>query len=75
MGKRERGTGAIINRPGTANLYIRYWDGKRQVQEATGSDNPRVAEQMLQDRLSASRKGETPHQDIKNIRYEDLRAA
>jgi integrase len=75
VAKRERGTGAIISRPGTANLYIRYWSGTRQIQEATGSDNRRVAEQMLQDRLSASRKGATPHQDIKQLRYEDLRAA
>jgi integrase len=75
LAKRERGTGAIISRPGTDKLYIRYWSGSRQIQEATGSDDRRVAEQMLQDRMSASRKGATPHQDLKQLRYEDIRAA
>ena len=39
---RNRGQGAIIKRPGTKNLYIRYWTNGRQVQEAVGSDDPKA---------------------------------
>jgi len=77
MKTRTHGTGAIIHRKGTDNLYIRYWqdgpNGRRQIQEAVGSSSETKAEKMLQDRMSDSRKGAVAAQDIKQLRYEDLR--
>jgi integrase len=73
MKKRTHGTGAIIHRKGTNNLYIRYWQDGRQIQEAVGSPSEAEAEKMLQDRMSDSRKGAVAAQDIKQLRYEDLR--
>jgi integrase len=71
---RERGQGSIINRPGTKNLYIRYYatDG-RQIQEAVGSDVKQVAEELLQQRLGERGLGIKPAQDVKTLKYENLR--
>jgi integrase len=75
--KRQRGQGSIIKRAGTENLYIRYWKDGRQIQEATGlSDTPenrKTAEGTLQDRMSDGRRGAVAQQDIKQLRYEDIR--
>lgn len=71
---RERGQGSIINRPGTKKLYIRYYanDG-RQIQEAVGSSIRQVAENLLQQRLGERGLGIKPAQDVKVLKYEDLR--
>ena len=72
--KRERGQGSIISRSGTKNLYIRYYatDG-RQIQEAVGSSIKQVAENLLQQRLGERGLGIKPAQDVKVLKYEDLR--
>jgi len=74
MRKRDRGQGSIINRSGTKNLYIRYYaaDG-RQIQEAVGSHVKEVAENLLQQRLGERGLGIKPAQDVKTLKYEDLR--
>jgi len=74
MRKRDRGQGSIIRRPGTKNLYIRYYaaDG-RQIQEAAGSCVKEVAENLLQQRLGERGLGIKPAQDVKTLKYEDLR--
>jgi integrase len=71
---RNRGQGSIISRPGTQNLYIRYYahDG-RQIQEAVGSSVKEVAERLLQQRLGERGLGIKPAQDVKTLKYEDLR--
>lgn len=71
---RNRGQGSIIKRPGTKNLYIRYYaaDG-RQIQEAVGSHVKEVAENLLQQRLGERGLGIKPAQDVKTLKYEDLR--
>ena len=71
---RERGQGSIINRPGTDNLYVRYYaaDG-RQIQEATGSADRKAAEDLLHLRLGESQQGVRPAQDVKRVKYEDIR--
>src|SRR5580700_8031335 len=71
---RNRGQGSIIRRPGTKNLYIRYYaaDG-RQIQESCGSPIKEVAENLLQQRLGERGLGIKPAQDVKTLRYEHLR--
>jgi integrase len=71
---RNRGQGSIISRPGTKNLYIRYYaaDG-RQIQEAVGSHVKEVAENLLQQRLGERGLGIKPAQDVKLLKYENLR--
>lgn len=72
--RRNRGQGSIIRRTGTQNLFIRYYDRHgRQVQEATGSPVQEVAERLLQRRLGELGLGIRPAQDVKALRYEDLR--
>ena len=73
MKTRSHGTGAIISRKGTKNLYIRYWQDGRQIQEAVGSDSRDDAEKMLRERIVDGDRGAVPVQDIKQLRYEDLR--
>jgi integrase len=71
---RERGQGSIISRKGTANLYIRYYanDG-RQIQEAVGSPDRALAQELLNDRLGDKSKGVRPVQDVKGVKYNDIR--
>jgi len=73
--RRAHGMGAIINRPGTENLYIRYWHDGRQIQEAVGSSSQDEAEKLLRTRMVDSERGAVPAQDIKQLRYEDIRAS
>lgn len=47
----RHGTGEIINRRGTSNLYIRYRINGKQIQEATGTTNRAVAEKLLRARI------------------------
>ena|ERR1700733_12571733 len=75
MAKRAHGSGAIINRKGTDKLYIRYWQDGRQIQEAVGSADVKDAEDLLRRRIVDSERGAVPAQDIKQLRYEDLRAS
>jgi integrase len=71
---RNRGQGSIIRRPGTSNLYIRYYTANgRQVQEAVGSDDRKAAEDLLTLRRGESMQGMRPAQDIKKVRFEDVR--
>jgi integrase len=73
MKTRSHGTGAIINRKGTRNLYIRYWQAGRQIQESVGSDSREAAEKLLRTRIVDGDRGAVPVQDIKQLRYEDIR--
>src|SRR5579871_621514 len=70
---RNRGQGCIISRPGTKNLYIRYWTNGRQVQEAVGSDDIKAAEDLLALRRGEAMQGLRPAQDVKQVRYENIR--
>jgi integrase len=76
--KRKRGTGSIIRKSGTSLLYIKYYaadnNGKRvQKEEATGSDDPEVAEKMLRERLVDVSRGMKAKADVLQLRYEDIR--
>jgi integrase len=70
---RNRGQGSIINRAGTAKLYIRYWTNGRQIQEAVGSDSREDAERLLQQRMGEAGLGMRPAQDVKGVKYDDIR--
>lgn len=76
----KRGEGCIIGRPGTKNLYIRYYaaDG-HQVQESLGK-NPGYdptsredAQKLLTIRLHERQSGARPLQDVRNVKYDDIR--
>ena len=84
-----RGEGSIVQRKGTANLYIRYYvdgkDGKRtQKQEPVtewvrehGGDptDPATANKMLRSRIVDTERGATAPADVNQLRYEDIRDA
>jgi hypothetical protein len=44
---RARGTGSIINKPGTSNFYVRYYVDGKQVEESTGTSDRSLAETFL----------------------------
>jgi integrase len=71
---RERGQGSIINRPGTDKLYIRYYAASgKQVQEAVGSNDRKAAQDLLTLRMGERELGIKPAQEVKQIKYEDVR--
>jgi integrase len=73
--KRERGQGSIGNVPGSRFLYIWYYDNAgKQHRESTKSTLRSVAQEQLNQRLAAMGRGERSPQEIKSIRYEDMRA-
>jgi integrase len=70
----------VLRRKGTNLLYIRYYvdgsNGKRiQKQEPTGSDDPKVAEKMLRERLVDTERGAVAPADVNQLKYEDIRDA
>src|SRR5271163_4842710 len=73
--KRERGQGSIGNVPGSRFLYIWYYDNAgKQHRESTKSTLRSVAQEMLNQRLAAIGRGEHSPQEIRSIRYEDMRS-
>jgi integrase len=73
--KRERGQGSIGNVPGSRFLYIWYYDNAgKQHRESTKSTLRSVAQEMLNQRLAAMGRGERGPNEVKNIRYEDMRS-
>ncbi len=55
--------------------YILYRQHGRQIRESSQSESKMVAEKLLQRRLGEAGLGIRPQQDVKNIRYENLRDA
>lgn len=74
-GKRERknGMGGVIQVPGSKNWYIIYRVNGRQIKESSGSPDKAVAEKLLNRRLAEDDMGLRPAQDIKSLKYEDIR--
>jgi integrase len=72
--KRERGQGSIGNVEGSEFLYIWYYDrAGKQHHESTKSTLKSVAQEQLNRRLAAMGRGERSPQELKAIRYEDMR--
>ena len=53
--------------------YILYRVHARQIRESSESESKMVAEKLLQRRLGEHGLGIKPEQDVKNVRYEDVR--
>jgi integrase len=71
----RHGTGAIITKPGTSNLYIRFYRDGKQIQMAVGSDSRSAAQELLNVQLGESAQGETSNPaELKRLRYDDLKA-
>ncbi len=72
--KRERGQGSIGRVPGSRFLYVWYYDNVgKQHRESTKSTLKSVAQELLNQRLAAMGRGERSPQEVKSIRYEDIR--
>jgi hypothetical protein len=73
--KRERGQGGIGHVPGSRFFYIWYYDNAgKQHRESTKSTLRSVAQEMLNQRLAAMGRGERSPNEVRNIRYEDMRS-
>jgi len=73
--KRADGTGSIGHIQGSPNFYIWYRVNGRQVRESSSSTDYGVAEKLLQRRMGEEGLGLKPAQDVKNLRYEDVRGS
>jgi integrase len=69
--KRERGTGRIFQRGGSA-WWIQYYHRGQQIRVSAGKTEDK-AKKLLKKKLAEVETG--THSDSRNIRYEDLRAA
>jgi integrase len=69
--KRERGTGRIFQRGGSA-WWIQYYHRGQQIRVSAG-ETEGEAKKLLKKRLAEVETG--THNDSRNMRYEDLRAA
>jgi integrase len=82
---RTKGTGSVVQLryrdPKTRKIvksrywYILYYSGQRQVRESSGSESRMEAEALLQRRLGETGLGIRPAQDVKSLRYENIRDA
>jgi integrase len=72
---RHKGTGCITKVPGSRFWYILYYRDGRQIRESTKSEVRSKAEAMLQLRMGEAQLGIRPEQDVKNVRYEQVRDA
>jgi Phage integrase, N-terminal SAM-like domain len=61
--------------PGSQNWYILYRVNGRQIRESSGSRVKQVAIRLLQKRLGEREQGLPPAQELKRLRYEDVRQA
>ena len=83
--KRDNGTGCVVQLRHSDKktdeivksryYYILYRVGGRRIRESSGSESKQVAEQLLQRRLGEAGLGLKPHQDVKNLKYEEVRDA
>jgi integrase len=71
--KRARGTGGLIKIKGSPFWYIIYYVDGRKIQESSKTDSAMKAEKLLQIRMGEHSLGISPAQDVKNLKYEDVR--
>ncbi len=73
--RRQYGTGSVIKLEGSRYWYILYRVDGRQVRESSKTESKMEAEKLLQKRMGESGLGLAPEQDVKNVKYENIRDA
>lgn len=83
MTKRANGTGCVTKLKFKDKVtgevsesryyYILYRVGNRRIRESSESESKMVAEALLQRRLGEAGLGIKPQQDVKNVKYEEVR--
>jgi len=73
--RRQYGTGSVIKLEGSRFWYILYRVDGRQIRESSKSESKMEAEKLLQKRMGESGLGLAPEQDVKNVKYENIRDA
>ncbi len=73
--RRQYGTGSVIKLEGSRFWYILYRVDSRQIRESSKSESKMEAEKLLQKRMGENGLGLTPEQDVKNVKYENIRDA
>jgi integrase len=71
--KRERGEGRLFKKSGSDRWWIQYYAGGRQIRESSGSDVKQVAVELLRQRLTECRAGQTPLVDAAKVSYVSMR--
>jgi integrase len=73
--KRQYGTGSVIKLPGSRFWYILYRVNGRQIRESSKTESKMEAEKLLQKRMGETGLGIRPEQDVKGVKYENIRDA
>src|SRR5260370_17345418 len=73
--RRQYGTGSVIKLEGSRYWYILYRVDGRQVRESSKTESKLEAEKLLQKGMGESGLGLAPEQDVKNVKYENIRDA
>src|ERR1039457_6174397 len=77
---RTKGTGCVMKLKDKSGKESRYWyilyySNGRQVRESSKMESKQMAEGLLQRRLGEAGLGIRPQQDVKAVRYENVRDA
>ncbi|MFZ3244681.1 MAG: hypothetical protein WA185_06370, partial [Candidatus Acidiferrales bacterium] len=77
---RQYGTGSVLKIKHSNGQWSRYWyifyyANGRQIRESTKMESKMEAEKLLQRRMGEAGMGRTPVQDLKHLKYEEIRDA
>ncbi len=75
MAKRERGEGGLIKIRGCRFWYAQYYKDGRQIRESTRTEVKEEAKKELRRLMGNNERGLTPANELRRVRYGDLRAA
>ena len=75
MAKRERGEGGLIKIRGCRFWYAQYYKDGRQIRESTRTEVKEEAKKELRRLMGNNERGMTPENELRRVRYGDLRAA
>ncbi len=74
VARRDRGEGSLLKVPRSRFWYAQFYREGRQVRMSTGTTIRQVALEFLRKQMGDRDKGLSPLNDVKKIKYADLRA-
>lgn len=69
---KDKSTGKVVE---SRYYYIIYRVNGRQIRESSKTENKMVAQKLLERRMGEAGLGVRPEQEVKNVKYEDVRDA
>jgi integrase len=75
MAKRERGEGGLIKKSGCRFWYAKFYREGRAIEVSTKTEVKEEAKTILRRLMGDTERGITPENELRKVRYADLRAA